>query len=164
MTRITQAQVKIAEAIDREGAMTVQQIARDYGARLDNARRATNTMLEKKFLADINGYYVLTMLGREEVLKSEAARSLQRARRDEMQKTADLVNSDLFTSAAITSVSVAPKADPLPERSYADEVIEDLFPVATAAVILDIGSLKNFALTVDEAQTLRRSLNNFFGE
>ena len=171
MTRITQAQVKIAETIEREGPLTAAQIANAYGARVSNARRAADGMVDSKYLMFWDGRYNLTKLGRDDVLLSHAAITLRRSRRNEAQKPVEeKTKVDLFTSAQTgadnfqwspvpmyTTTTVEPKADPIPEEAIHD----DAFPLVTAAVALDVGG-QLIVLDVDEAQALRRSLNKFF--
>ena len=183
MTRITQAQVKIAETIEREGALTAPQIADAHGARIDNARRSANNMVESGYLSLWDNRYSLTRLGRDEVLLSHAARTLQRARRKETAKPvetdapADLfaqpsfetnltapvavthLGADDFQWTGVKSVAYEPKADPV----FIQDFIEDIYPIVTEAVMLDIAG-HNISLSVDDAQELRDALNKFFGD
>lgn len=178
MTRITQSQVKIAEAIDREGPLTATQIANTYGSRISNTRRAADGMAERGYLIFWDGRYSLTKLGRDDVLLSHAADTLHRERRREAQKAAEV---DLFTAptpvetnpadlftikhteaddfqwTAVKSVAYEPKADPV----FIEDFIDDIYPIVTEAVMLDIAG-HNITLCVDDAQELRRSLNKFF--
>jgi len=172
MTRITQSQVKIAEAIESEGPLTAAQIANAYGARVSNARRAADYMVENGHLTFWDGRYSLTKLGRDDVLLSNAAITLKRARRNEAQKPAEVAPApaDLFTLTHIgtdelqwtpTAATIEPKADPISDEGFFTEFLDDIFPIVTEAVMLDIAG-HNIALSVDDAQELRRSLNNFF--
>lgn len=175
MTRITQAQVKIAEAIESEGPLTAAQIANTYGARVSNARRAADYMVENNYLTFWDGRYSLTKLGRDDVLLSHAAITLKRARRNEAQKPVDDepkfdLSAPVQTEAdgfqwspvyTLTNTTVGPKADPIADEDIFEDVIEELFPMVTAAVALDVGG-QLIVLDTDEAQALRRSLNKFF--
>lgn len=170
MTRITQSQVKIAEAIEREGPLTAAQIASAYGARVSNARRAADYMVDNNYLLFWDGRYNLTKLGRDDVLLSHAAITLKRARRNEAQKPVETeaAPADLFTVTQIgadeiqwtpsfTNATIEPKADPIFDEGFLD----DIFPIVTEAVMLDIAG-HNISLAVDDAQELRRSLNKYF--
>ena len=175
MTRITQAQVKIAEAIDRDGPLTATQLAKTYGARISNARRAADYMVENKYLMLWDGRYNLTKLGRDDVLYSNAADTLHRKRRRaEQTPVEDEPKFDLFAPVqteadgfqwspvyTLTNAPIEPKADPIFDENYAEDLIEELFPIVTEAVMLDIAG-HNITLSVDDAQELRRSLNKFF--
>lgn len=174
MTRITQSQVKIAEAIESEGPLTAAQIANTYGARVSNARRAADYMVENGHLTFWDGRYSLTKLGRDDVLLSNAAITLKRARRNEAQKPAEAAPApaDLFTVTHIgadeiqwtppsTAETVEPKADPISDVDFFKDFLDDLYPIVAEAVMLDIGG-HNITLSVDDAQELRRSLNKFF--
>jgi hypothetical protein len=172
MTRITQSQVKIAEAIECEGPLTAAQIANAYGARVSNARRAADYMVENNYLTFWDGRYSLTKLGRDDVLLSHAAITLKRKRRNEAQKPVDdAPKFDLFAPVqteadgfqwspvyTLTNAPVEPKADPI----FDEDDFDDIFPIVTEAVMLDIAG-HNISLSVDDAQELRRSLNKFFG-
>ncbi len=171
MTRITQSQVKIAEAIESDGPLTAAQIANTYGARVSNARRAADYMVENKYLTFWDGRYSLTKLGRDDVLLSHAAITLKRARRNEAQKPVDdAPKLDLFAPVqteadgfqwsplyTLTNAPVERKADPI----FDEDDFDDIFPIVTEAVMLDIAG-HNISLSVDDAQELRRSLNKFF--
>ena len=172
MTRITQSQVKIAEAIEREGPLTAAQIASAYGARVSNARRAADYMVDNNYLLFWDGRYNLTKLGRDDVLLSHAAITLKRARRNEAQKPVETeaAPADLFASVhteadgfqwvampPFTNATIEPKADPIFDEGFLD----DIFPIVTEAVMLDIAG-HNISLAVDDAQELRRSLNKYF--
>ncbi len=182
MTRITQSQVKIAEAIEREGPLTAAQLANLCGARVSNARRAADYMVDNKYLMFWDGRYNLTKLGRDDVLLSHAAITLKRARRNEAQKPVEADPTDLFTPQKQSEVNPAdlftlthigadelqrtpptaePKADPIFNKDFFEDFIDDIFPIVTEAVMLDIAG-HSIALSVDDAQELRRSLNNFF--
>lgn len=167
MTRITQSQVKIAEAIEREGPMTAAQLANAYGARVSNARRAADYMVDNKYLMFWDGRYNLTKLGRDDVLLSNAAITLRQARRNEAQKPADLFTlthigaDEIQWTLPSTTETIEPKADPISDEGFFTEFLDDIFPIVTEAVMLDIAG-HNIALSVDDAQELRRSLNNFF--
>jgi hypothetical protein len=174
MERVTQVQVKIAEAIEREGPLAAAQLANAYGARPSNARRAADGMVVKGFLTYWNGRYSLTKRGRDDVLHSAAANTLHRLRRKEEQSQLEQpeetrAEADLFTVThasgtfpwATVAPTVVPKADPIADEDYAEDVIDELFPMVTAAVALDIGG-QLIVLDTDEAQALRRSLNKFF--
>lgn len=183
MTRITQAQVKIAEAIDRDGPLTATQLAHVYGARISNARRAADCMVGNNYLMFWDGRYSLTKLGRDDVLNSVAADTLRKARRYEGQRQVGqtiATEVDLFTSpqpsgtftwAAPSSFStVVPKADPITDEPIVEEpifedifenILDDIFPIVREAVIIDIAG-NNIVLDADDAQELRRSLNKFF--
>jgi hypothetical protein len=134
-------------------------------------------MVENNYLTFWDGRYSLTKLGRDNVLLSHAAITLKRARRNEAQKP---VEADLFTQQKQDEVvpadifklthigadelyrtTVEPKADPIFDENYAEDLIEELFPIVTEAVIIDIAG-HNITLSVDDAQALRRSLNKFF--
>lgn len=179
MTRITQSQVKIAEAIESDGPLTAAQIANTYGARVSNARRAADYMVENNYLTFWDGRYSLTKLGRDDVLLSHAAITLKRARRNEAQKPVE-IEADLFTPQKRDEVNpsdlfklthvgvdelyrttVEPKADPISDEDFFENLIDDIFPIVTEAVMLDIAG-HNISLSVDDAQELRRSLNKFF--
>lgn len=173
MTRITQAQVKIAEAIDRDGPLTATQLAHSYGARISNARRAADGMVENSYLMFWDGRYNLTKLGRDDVLHSVAADTLHMERRKASQKPVDdEPKFDLFAPVqteadgfqwspvyTLTNAPVEPKADPI----FDEDILDDAYPLVTAAVALDVGG-QLIVLDTDEAQALRRSLNKFFGE
>ena len=170
MTRITQAQVKIAEAIDSGGPLTATQIASTYGSRISNTRRAADYMVENGYLMFWDGRYSLTKLGRDDVLLSHAAITLKRARRNEAQKPVEAAPADLFTLTHIgtdelqwtpTAATIEPKADPISDEGFFTEFLDDIFPIVTEAVMLDIAG-HNITLSVDDAQELRRSLNKFF--
>ena len=175
MTRITQAQVKIAETIEREGPLTAAQIANAYGARVSNARRAADGMVDSKYLMFWDGRYNLTKLGRDDVLLSHAAITLRQSRRNEAQKPVEeTTKADLFTSvqtetdcfqwlpvSAKASATIEPKADPIPDETTREDAFDDAYPLVTAAVALDVGG-QLIVLDTDEAQALRRSLNKFF--
>lgn len=171
MTRITQSQVKIAEAIESEGPLTATQIAGTYGARISNARRAADYMVEKGYLTFWDGRYSLTKLGRDDVLLSHAAITLKRARRNEAQKPVEAAPADLFTLTHIgadeiqwppsTTETIEPKADPISDEGFFTEFMDDMFPIVAEAVMLDIAG-HNIALSVGDARELRRSLNKFF--
>lgn len=174
MTRITQAQVKIAEAIESEGPLTAAQLADAYGARVSNARRAADYMVEHNYLTFWDGRYSLTKLGRDDVLLSHAAITLKRARRNEAQKPVEAAPADLFGAvqteedgfqwipmASFTNAAIEPKADPISDEGFFTEFLDDIFPVVTEAVMIDIAG-HNISLSVDDAQELRRSLNKFF--
>jgi hypothetical protein len=175
MTRITQAQVKIAETIEREGPLSAAQIANAYGARVSNARRTADTMVENKHLMFWNGRYNLTQSGCDDVLLSHAAITLRQSRRNEAQKPVEeTTKADLFTSvqteadgfqwspvSMYTTTTLEPKADPIPDEVVPDDAFDDAYPLVTAAVALDVGG-QLIVLDVDEAQALRRSLNKFF--
>jgi len=172
MERVTQTQVKIAEAIEREGPLAAAQLANAYGARPSNARRAADGMVVKGFLTYWNGRYSLTKRGRDDVLHSAAANTLHRLRRKEEQGQLEQpeetrAEADLFTVTSGTfpwskvAPTFAPKADPITDEDYAEDVIDELFPMVTAAVALDVGG-QLIVLDTDEAQALRRSLNKFF--
>ena len=174
MTRITQSQVKIAEALESEGPLTAAQIANAYGARVSNARRAADYMVENNYLTFWDGRYSLTKLGRDDVLLSHAAITLKRARRNEAQKPAEAAPADLFGTVqteedgfqwipmpSFANATIEPKADPIFDENYAEDIIEELFPIATAAVMLNVAG-HHISLSVDDAQALRRSLNKFF--
>ena len=172
MTRITQSQLKIAEAIENEGPLTAAQIANTYGARVSNARRAADYMVENGHLTFWDGRYSLTKLGRDDVLLSHAAITLKRTRRNEAQKPAEAAPADLFTVTHMgadeiqwtqpsATETVEPKADPIFDEGFFADFIDDIFPIVTEAVMLDIAG-HNITLSVDDAQELRRSLNKFF--
>ena len=172
MIRISQTQVKIAEAIESEGPMTAAQLANAYGARVSNTRRAADYMVENGYLTFWDGRYSLTKLGRDDVLLSHAAITLKRARRNEAQKPVEAVPTDLFTLTHIgndelqwtptaPAATIEPKADPIFDSHFLEDFIEDIFPIVTEAVMLDIAG-HNITLSVDDAQELRRSLNKFF--
>jgi hypothetical protein len=169
MTRITQLQVKIAEAIESEGPLTATQIANTYGARVSNTRRTADGMAERGYLTFWDGRYSLTKLGRDDVLLSHAAITLKRTRRNGEQKPAE---ADLFTVTHIgadeiqwtppsATETIEPKADPIFDEGFFEDFIDDIFPIVTEAVMLDIAG-HNITLSVDDAQELRRSLNKFF--
>jgi len=173
MTRITQLQVKIAEAIENEGPLTAAQLANTYGARVSNARRAADYMVENGHLTFWDGRYSLTKLGRDDVLLSHAAITLKRTRRNDAQKPAEAAPADLFTPQKQSEINPAdlftltrtetiePKADPIFDEGFFEDFIDDIFPIVTEAVMLDIAG-HNITLSVDDAQELRRSLNKFF--
>lgn len=176
MTRITQAQVKIAEAIDSGGPLTATQIASTYGARISNTRRAADGMVENGYLMFWDGRYNLTKLGRDDVLLSNAAITLNRARRNDAQKPVEAAPAaapaDLFTVTHIgadeiqwtppsTAETVEPKADPISDVDFFKDFLDDMYPIVAEAVMLDIGG-HNITLSVDDAQELRDALNKFF--
>lgn len=180
MTRITQSQVKIAEAIESEGPLTATQIANTSGSRISNTRRAADYMVENGYLTFWDGRYSLTKLGRDDVLLSHAAITLKRARRNEAQKPVDdAPKFDLFAPVqteadgfqwspvyTLTNSPVEPKADPISDEPISDEdffteFLDDMFPIVAEAVMLDIAG-HNISLSVDDAQALRRALNDFF--
>lgn len=176
MTRITQAQVKIAEAIDSGGPLTATQIASTYGSRISNTRRAADGMVENGYLMFWDGRYNLTKLGRDDVLLSNAADTLHRERRKAAQKPVETeaAPADLFGAvqteedgfqwipmAPFTDAIIEPKADPISDEGFFTEFLDDIFPIVTEAVMLDIAG-HNITLSVDDAQELRRSLNKFF--
>ena len=188
MTRITQAQVKIAEAIDSGGPLTATQIANTNGARISNTRRAADYMAERGYLMFWDGRYNLTKLGRDDVLLSHAADTLHRERRRAAQKPVEAAPADLFTPQKqeevnpaelcasvqteadgfqwvamppFTNATIEPKADPISDEGFFGDFIDDLYPIVTEAVMLDIAG-HNITLSVDDAQELRRSLNKFF--
>ena len=181
MTRITQSQVKIAEAIDRGGPLTATQLANTYGARISNARRAADGMVGNGYLMFWDGRYNLTKLGRDDVLHSTAANTLHRARRNEEQRPPERVRAEAdlfavshqsgtFSWAPPSSFStVAPKADPIADPiadepiadNIFEDILEDMFPIVSEAIIIDIAG-NDFALSVDDAQELRAALNKFF--
>lgn len=190
MTRITQAQVKIAEAIDSGGPLTATQIASTYGARISNTRRAADYMVENGYLMFWDGRYNLTKLGRDDVLLSNAADTLNRERRRAAQKPAEAAPApaaapatapaaapaaapaDLFTVTHIgadeiqwtppsTAETVEPKADPISDVDFFKDFLDDMYPIVAEAVMLDIGG-HNITLSVDDAQELRDALNKFF--
>ena len=184
MTRITQAQVKIAEAIDSGGPLTATQIASTYGARISNTRRAADYMVENGYLMFWDGRYNLTKLGRDDVLLSNAADTLNRERRRAAQKPAEAAHAeaapaeaapapaDLFTVTHIgadeiqwtppsTAETVEPKADPISDVDFFKDFLDDMYPIVAEAVMLDIGG-HNITLSVDDAQELRDALNKFF--
>jgi hypothetical protein len=173
MTRITQSQVKIAEAIESEGPLTAAQIANTFGARVSNIRRAADYMVDNGHLTFWDGRYSLTKLGRDDVLLSHAAITLKRTRRNEAQKPAETApKADLFTVTHIgadeiqwtqpsATGTVEPKADPISDEGFFTEFLDDIFPIVTEAVMLDIAG-HNITLSVDDAQELRDALNKFF--
>lgn len=189
MTRITQSQVKIAEALENDGPLTATQIANTYGARVSNTRRAADYMVENGHLTFWNDHYSLTKLGRADVLLSHAAITLKRARRNEAQKPAETApKADLFTPQRhdeinpadlfgtvqteedgfqwipmppFANATIEPKADPIFDENYIESFLDDIYPIVTEAVMLDIAG-HNITLCVDDAQELRRSLNKFF--
>jgi hypothetical protein len=159
MERITQVQVKIAEGLKREGMLNATAIAKEYGARVANAKRAADLMRAKGYVSYKDGLYKLTPLGHYAVLRSAAAKKLQKEAAKPSEPELPLADP----IPVIEDTGVFLKITPSEVRWPAPSV--GLLPaVVTASVTLDIGSLKNFPLTVDDARVLRDALNNFFGE
>ena len=162
MERITQVQVRIAEGLKREGVLNASGIAKEYGARPSNAKRAADLMRAKGYVSYKDGLYKLTSLGHYAVLRSNAAKALRKA----METPAPapqlpLPDPILVAKANGTIINVA-KEVTWPEPKAVEKRAEAVTPIAAASVTLNIGTLKNFPLTVDEAKELRVALNNFF--
>ena len=158
MERITQVQVKIAEGLKREGMLNAAAIAKEYGARVANAKRAADLMRAKGYVSYKDGLYKLTQLGRYVVLRSDAAKTLRKALTTEPSPELPLADPIPVTEGEgvfLRWPTSEPKIEPK---------VEEVSSVVTASVTLDIGSLKNFPLTANDAQELRRALNKFFGE
>jgi hypothetical protein len=163
MERITQVQVKIAEGLKREGVLNATAIAQEYGGRVANAKRAADLMRAKGYVSYKDGMYKLTPLGYYAVLRSAAANALRKATETPSPaQQLPLPDPILVTKANGTVINVAKEVH-WPEPKVEPKV-EEVSSVVTASVTLDIGSLKNFPLTVNDAQELRRALNKFFGE
>lgn len=162
MERITQVQVKIAEGLKREGMLNAAAIAKECGARVANAKRTADLMLSKGYVAYKDGLYKLTSLGRNTVLRSEAAVALRKAQKAQSaEPELPLPEPVLVTKANGTIINVANSLRwPTPEPKVEPK---EVFSVVTASVTLDIGG-HDLTLTVDDAQALRRALNKFFGE
>jgi len=160
MERITQVQVKIAEGLKREGMLNAAAIAKEYGARVANAKRAANLMRAKGYVSYKDGLYKLTQLGRYVVLRSDAANALRKALATEPSPELPLADPIPVTEDkgvflnGISSELRWPTSEPK---------VEEVSSVVTASVTIDIGQ-HCLSLTVDDARVLRDALNKFFGE
>jgi hypothetical protein len=161
MERITQVQAKIAEGLKREGGLDLVGVAKQYGGRICNTKRAVDLMRAKGYVSYRDGLYRLTQLGRYTVLRSDAAKAI----RSVLTTPPPSPELPLNEPAPVTEdKGVFLRVTPSELRWPTAEVAKEADPIVTAAVTLDIGSLKNFPLTVSDAQELRRALNKFFGE
>jgi hypothetical protein len=161
MERITQVQVRIAEGLKREGVLNANAIAKEYGARPSNAKRAADLMRAKGYVSYKDGLYKLTPLGHYAVLRSAAAKKLRKAT-ETPSPSPQLPLPDPIYMIEAKSVVTSELRWPTPEFKFAEQPAEEAAPVVSASVTLDIAG-HHITLTVDEAQELRASLNNFFG-
>jgi hypothetical protein len=163
MERITQVQVRIAEGLKREGVLNAASIAKEYGARVANAKRAADLMRSKGYVTYKDGLYKLTPLGHYAVLRSAAANALRKATETPAPAPQlPLPDPILVTKANGTIINVA-KEVKWPEPKAVEKPVEAVTPIATASVTLNIAGY-DFTLTLAEAKELRAALNNFFGE